>query len=101
MALLLHVNVYTISNRNCVTLYFVYGKTYSQLYFTNCPCFYRYMFYFLIPYLPEIVMRSNDFGMLAATLRGKKGGVRNRSNMSREDLEVFKYSLNSWGMIYS
>ena len=56
------------------------------------------MFYFLIPYLPEIIMRSNDYSMLAATLRGRKGGVKNRDNMTPEDLNVFKYSLGSWGM---
>ena len=55
------------------------------------------MFYFLLPYLPEVVMRSNDFSMLAATLRGKKGGVKNRENMTSQDLDVFKYALNSWG----
>ena len=43
-------------------------------------------------------MRSNDYSMLAATLRGRKGGVKNRDNMTQEDLNVFKYSLGSWGM---
>lgn len=55
------------------------------------------MFYFLLPFLPEFVMRGNDFSMLAATLRGKKGGVKNRENMTPQDLDVFKYALNSWG----
>lgn len=44
-------------------------------------------------------MKSHDYSMLAATLRGKKGGVRNRENMTKEDLDVFKYSLHTWGMM--
>jgi len=60
----------------------------------------RYMFYFLIPYLPEIVMRSNDFAMLAATLRGRKAGVKNRNNLTKEDLDVFKYSIATWGNMF-
>ncbi|XP_067933450.1 epoxide hydrolase 1-like isoform X2 [Watersipora subatra] len=55
-----------------------------------------YMFYFLLPYLPEVIMRANDFAMLAATLRGKKGGVKNKNKLTKDDLDVFKYSLNTW-----
>ena len=56
------------------------------------------MFYFCIPYLPEILMKSNDFAFVAATFRGKRGGVKNRENLSRDDLDVFKHSLNTWGL---
>jgi len=56
------------------------------------------MFYFQLPWLPELMMKANDFAMLAATFRGKKGGVKNRKNFTGEDLNVFKHYLDSWGM---
>lgn len=59
------------------------------------------MFYFLLPYLPEVVMKSNDYSMLAATFIGKKGGVKNRKNFTSEDLDVFKHTLRTWGNLIS
>jgi pimeloyl-ACP methyl ester carboxylesterase len=53
-----------------------------------------YIFFFQIPFLPELIIKSNDFGWLVMSLLGKKMGVRDRRHITKEDIEVFKFYIS-------
>lgn len=53
-----------------------------------------YIFFFQLPWLPELMMRLNDYEGIAAGLLGKKMGVKDRTHVTKEDVEVYKYAIS-------
>eukprot|EP00053_Salpingoeca_punica_P007554 m.68837 g.68837 ORF g.68837 m.68837 type:complete len:343 (+) comp14207_c0_seq1:253-1281(+) len=51
-----------------------------------------YIFLFQLPFFPEFISSMNDMQQMTAALTGKKMGVKNRNNLTKEDLECFKYA---------
>ena len=56
------------------------------------------MFFFQVPCLPEISMRSNDLYKLQAAFCGKTMGMK-RGCLGQEDIEAYKYSFSNYGQI--
>ncbi len=56
-----------------------------------------YIFFFQLPVLPELLCRSNRFGMLLGSLRDDPGGVRPR--VSEEDLAFYRRALSRPGAL--
>ena len=57
------------------------------------------MFFFQMPWLPELMLRMSDFFMLEqvfADLRGKKG---EEVLLSDEEIEAFKYTFSQQGIV--
>lgn len=52
------------------------------------------MFMFQSPYIPELAMKNNDYGMIRAMFRGAKGGLKNKENFTDEDLEAWKHCFS-------
>ncbi|EGT55477.1 CBN-CEEH-2 protein [Caenorhabditis brenneri] len=50
-----------------------------------------YVYLFQSQYIPEIAMRSNKMKMLEAMFRGKKAGIRNKTNFTDEDMLAWKH----------
>lgn len=55
-----------------------------------------YIFFFQVPYLPELYIRSCDFGMFDDLFRT---GVRNPKAFSDADIEAFKYTFGREGCL--
>ncbi len=51
------------------------------------------MFFFQVPFIPELLFQADDF----ATLKKILTGMINKNNMSSDDLEVFKYTFSQKG----
>ncbi|XP_067933533.1 epoxide hydrolase 4-like [Watersipora subatra] len=58
-------------------------------------CMSWYMFFFQLPWLPEFMMSCCDFQFMNDCFRGA-WGVTDKSRLTDEDVEVYKYSLSSW-----
>ncbi|KAL8619553.1 hypothetical protein ACOMHN_019609 [Nucella lapillus] len=56
-----------------------------------------YIFFFQLPWLPELLLRFNDFAILSTMMRGKSGGVRSDC-MTEEDMEAYKYTFSKNGV---
>ncbi|GAB1604936.1 epoxide hydrolase 4-like [Argonauta hians] len=56
-----------------------------------------YMFFFQIPYLPELIYSHNNFEALEKVFKSS-AGVRSE-NMTKEDLDVYKYAFSQPGAI--
>ncbi|CAH1243638.1 EPHX4 [Branchiostoma lanceolatum] len=52
-----------------------------------------YIFFYQLPWLPEIGLKAFDFQMLHGAFRGKQMGCRRRDAITDEDLEGFKYTF--------
>lgn len=57
------------------------------------------MFFFQLPWLPELLLASTNFGFLDECFRGSVWGVKNRAMITAEDVEVYKHALHSWGEV--
>eukprot|EP01136_Pigoraptor_vietnamica_P037533 Opistho-1_new@105600 len=53
-----------------------------------------YIFFFQIPFLPEIMLRSFDYGSIKGSYLGKKMGAVRKDAFSMEDIEAFKYAFS-------
>ncbi|XP_022103784.1 epoxide hydrolase 4-like [Acanthaster planci] len=58
-----------------------------------------YMFFFQLPFLPELNGWINDYGLISGCFLGDGMGLQNKENMSKEDLEAFKYSASRKGSL--
>ena len=63
--------------------------------------FYRYMFFFQLPWLPEMFLGANDLMFLEACFRGSESGLgdialKNKKMMSADDVSVFKHAIHSF-----
>ncbi|XP_050400319.1 epoxide hydrolase 4 [Patella vulgata] len=56
-----------------------------------------YMFLFLIPFVPEFYFRMTDYKMLNGTFRSTRMGVVDKSKMTDEDMEAYKYAFSRPG----
>jgi hypothetical protein len=55
----------------------------------------RYMFFYMLPYLPEIALSAFDFMAFAKMLRRKK--PKDISPVTDEDIEAYKYTFSQPG----
>ncbi len=57
------------------------------------------MFFFQTPFLPEMMMKAEDFHFLTVCLKDyAQGGARNPEAFSKEDLEAWKYTFGQPGV---
>lgn len=56
-----------------------------------------YMFFFQIPYLPELMLSAKDYGNFNESFLGKAFGVRNKGGFTAEDVEAYKYVFSQPG----
>lgn len=54
-----------------------------------------YMFFFLMPFLPEIYIGLSDLKFFDIIFLGKKGGIQSGA-MQKKDVEVYKYLFQKW-----
>lgn len=62
---------------------------------------YRYIFFYQIPYIPELLVKAYDFILLKRVFQEKPMGLVNKTGMSSEDLEVFRYTFSQEGKYIS
>nr|XP_006820633.1 PREDICTED: epoxide hydrolase 4-like [Saccoglossus kowalevskii] len=58
-----------------------------------------YMFFFQLPYLPEFVLSMSDYNGIKAMFHGRGVGLRNRDNITADDLEAFKHNCQREGAL--
>lgn len=58
------------------------------------------MFFYQTPWIPELLLQSNDFKMFSRVFWEKPMGLINPSNMTNDDLEVFKYTFSQKGLYF-
>ena len=51
----------------------------------------RYIFFFLLPLLPECILQRSDFKVLSQVYRGRKNGVK---AITVDELEAYKYNFS-------
>ncbi len=56
-----------------------------------------YMFFFQVPFIPELLYQSDDFASLHRLLQKRPMGFINTDLISDNDIEVFKYTLSQKG----
>ncbi len=59
--------------------------------------FSRYMFFYQVPFVPELLFQANDFEIMKRIFTAKPMGLINTSNMTPDDLEVFIYTFAQKG----
>ena len=57
------------------------------------------MFFFLMPFLPELYIGQSDLKFFDIIFRGKVGGVLTEATR-KEDVEVYKYLFQKWSEYY-
>jgi hypothetical protein len=55
------------------------------------------MFFYQIPFIPELLFKSDDFAIFKQVFYTKPMGMINKNNMTPDDLEVFKYTFSQKG----
>ena len=55
------------------------------------------MFFYQTPWIPEWLLQADDFAMFRRVFYDKPMGMANPGNMTKEDLEVFKYTFSQQG----
>ncbi|UJR37562.1 hypothetical protein I4U23_030263 [Adineta vaga] len=60
-----------------------------------------YMFFYQTPFIPELLFQSNDFEIFKQVFLGKPMGLINQNNLTRDDLEVFKYTFAQEGTAHA
>ncbi len=58
--------------------------------------FSRYIFFYQVPFIPELLIEADDFAILKQIFCAKPMGLINK-NMTPDDLEVFKYTFSQKG----
>ncbi|KAH7723673.1 Protein CEEH-2 a [Aphelenchoides avenae] len=53
-----------------------------------------YMFMFQVPYLPEIVIKAQDYKFIERILRLRPAGIIHSENFTDEDMEAWKYAFS-------
>ncbi len=56
-----------------------------------------YIFFFQLPFLPELNCKIEDYGIMRGAFLSKAMGLKNRKNMTDVDIEAFKYSASQKG----
>ncbi|CAF4136746.1 unnamed protein product [Adineta steineri] len=56
-----------------------------------------YMFFFQVPFIPELLFQSNDFVRFEELFWARPMGLINKNNITSDDLEVFKYTFSQKG----
>lgn len=56
------------------------------------------MFFYQVPYVPELLFESNDLAILKQIFYTKPMGMTNKDKMTADDLEVFKYTFSQKGI---
>ena len=57
----------------------------------------RYIFFYQLPYLPELALRCNDLGNFKKVFRGDT--PKEESLVSDEDIEAYKYTFGKPGTV--
>ena len=73
-------------------------STIKKLHWENRLCLsvpHRYMFFYMLPYLPEIAVSAFDFMAFVKVLRRKK--PKDISPVTDEDIEAYKYTFSQPG----
>ena len=52
------------------------------------------MFMFQMPYIPELLLKSQDFGMLARSLSDPASGGPKLGTFTEDDINAYKYTLS-------
>lgn len=60
---------------------------------------FRYMFFSQSPFIPEMLLQSDDLALFHQAFRKKPMGLVNKELMTDEDLEVFKYTFSQEGRV--
>ena len=59
-----------------------------------------YIFFFQVPYLPELMLSAGDYGALEMSFQEKqRGGVHNKKSFTAEDVEAYKYVFSQRGAL--
>jgi hypothetical protein len=61
-------------------------------------CFFRYMFFFQVPVLPQLYLRADDLVALKHALCGRDMGAKPGA-FTAEDIEAYKYTFATYGML--
>ncbi|XP_071785927.1 epoxide hydrolase 4-like [Asterias amurensis] len=56
-----------------------------------------YIFFFQLPFLPELNCKIEDYGIITGAFLSGEMGLKNRENMTADDIEAFKYSASHKG----
>jgi len=56
-----------------------------------------YMFFYQIPFIPELLLQANDLGIFKRMFQEKPMGLINTNNMTSDELEVYKYTFSQKG----
>ncbi|CAF1022012.1 unnamed protein product [Rotaria sordida] len=56
-----------------------------------------YMFFYQVPFIPELLLASDDFAILKKAFYTKPMSLINKHNMTADDLEVFTYTFSQKG----
>ena len=83
--------------------YYLFGYEFIISMNQSSLCFFynRYMFFFQLPWLPEMFLGANDLMFLDACFRGSESGLgdiglKNKKMMSADDVSVFKHAIHSF-----
>ena len=57
--------------------------------------------YFRLPALPEYLIAAGDYFDIEDVFQGKEMGVKNKENITAEDVEAFKFSASQPGKLSS
>ena len=55
------------------------------------------MFFYQTPFIPEMLLRADDFGFINRIFRKKPTQLLNKENVTDEDIDVFKYTFSQEG----
>ena len=56
------------------------------------------MFFFQIPYLPELVLSAGDYALLEVSFRGDDTGLKlHQENVTDDDIQAFKFAMSQPG----
>jgi len=56
-----------------------------------------YMYFFQCPFIPELLLKSDDYAIFKMSFLKKPMGLVNTKNMEQEDIEVFRYTFAQEG----
>ena len=74
------------------------GVGYSSLMPVCYVTFFRYVFFFMLPWLPETWLGTNNGSFVEDWMvKDKKMGVVNRGMITKGDVDVYKYYMQRWG----
>lgn len=58
-----------------------------------------YIFFYQLPYLPELFISQKGFKIMKAIFKGNFAGVKNKVNMTDEDIEAYMFAISQPGAV--